>query len=349
MGASGIGPLPPPTRTAREVVVFRPGLGEVARIAEPGVHAVPFPCAHVEGESGGLEVRITTPDQAERAPAYRRCTPQEAQRLAGAGAAQKLEFRDVVAHAHSPVPARRPTVLLADGRGVPLGTVLTMKAGPRCLVSARNEDARAAAAVLVAGDEVTVRGEPVRLRSEEACILVEQLALAAGSLAPAEPPWRVAVFWGGAEVAHLSEPGDCPLRLPCPHSEGAVELAGVRLREFEVVDLRVGGHSVAAELADAPGTINRGLQGRPGLGPDAGMLFFFKRPIRPIFVMKGVSFPLDIVFIRADGTILSIQWRAPGDQRPATAPVPVNHVLEMEGGWFREHGVAPGAKVELSP
>ena len=145
----------------------------------------------------------------------------------------------------------------------------------------------------------------------------------------------------------VTRPGDYDLRLPCANLPGAVEDAGVHVREFRVADMRVGGHAVAAELAVSPAAMSYGLQGRAGLDPDCGMLFCFGEPTEPAFVMKTVTFPLSIAFIRQDGVITNIERLNPGDRRLAVPPVPVSYVLEMQQGWFEQHGVAAGGTVVI--
>jgi len=121
----------------------------------------------------------------------------------------------------------------------------------------------------------------------------------------------------------------------------------VRLREARVVDLKVAGHPVTAELADTPQSRSWGLQGRVGLAPDEGMLFYFERPLRPTFVMKTVSFPIAIAFISADGVILNIEKLNPGEAEGATAAGNVTYVLEMQQDWFDKNGVHPGDRVTV--
>ncbi len=162
-----------------------------------------------------------------------------------------------------------------------------------------------------------------------------------------EPPWQVVARWGGREVLSVKKPGDYELRLPCAYQPGAQERAGVRVREFRVADIKVDGHAVAAELAVTREAMSYGLQGRAGLDPDCGMLFCFDEPIRPTFLMKTVSFPLSIAFIRGDGVITNIVRLDPGDPRHAVSPVPASYVLEMEQGWFAKHGVGPGRSVDI--
>jgi len=119
------------------------------------------------------------------------------------------------------------------------------------------------------------------------------------------------------------------------------------LREMKMVDLTVNGHPVAAELADTPQSRSYGLQGRRGLAPDHGMLFFFPEPLRPGFVMKTVSFPLSVAFFRRDGTIVHIGRLSPGQRGSVRPPVAVNYVLETRQGWFAARGIRPGGRVRF--
>jgi hypothetical protein len=134
--------------------------------------------------------------------------------------------------------------------------------------------------------------------------------------------------------------------LPCTHAEGEEHELKVVLRAFPEVDLLVGEHRVKAEVMDTPMKRSWGLQGRAGLPEDYGMWFIYDRPVNAVFVMKTVSFPISIAFVRADGTITNIEHLNPGDLRRALSTEKVQYVLEMERGWFKEHEVGPGSVVK---
>lgn len=90
----------------------------------------------------------------------------------------------------------------------------------------------------------------------------------------------------------------------------------------------------------------RGLMHREHLAPDAGMLFDFS-PAREVGIwMKNTLIPLDILYIRSDGSIARIE----ADAEPLTEDVrssggPVSGVLEIPGGRAAELGVKPGDHV----
>ena len=84
------------------------------------------------------------------------------------------------------------------------------------------------------------------------------------------------------------------------------ELSGVSL---EVVTSQ-GRAKFQVELADNDAERERGLMFRKSLAPDRGMLFDFKAPREVAFWMRNTLIPLDIIFIRADGRVLTLGgWR----------------------------------------
>lgn len=107
-----------------------------------------------------------------------------------------------------------------------------------------------------------------------------------------------------------------------------------------------GAHVIHAEVASTAAQQAQGLMFRKALAPDAGMLFPTV-PARPAsFWMKNTPLPLDIIFIRADGTIARIAERTtPYSLDPIDSGEPVAAVLEIAGGGSRALGLAPDDKV----
>ena len=99
---------------------------------------------------------------------------------------------------------------------------------------------------------------------------------------------------------------------------------------------------IAATLAEQ----KRGLMFRKSLAPDRGMLFTYKRPQPAAYWMKNTLIPLDIIYIQADGRILSIVRNArPHDETPLPAGGLVLGVLEIAGGRAAQLGILPGDRV----
>jgi len=111
------------------------------------------------------------------------------------------------------------------------------------------------------------------------------------------------------------------------------------------------GDSVRVELAASDAERAQGLMFRESLAPDAGMLFLFEgAAIRP-FWMKNCHFPLDIVHLTKDGTVVDVLTNIPpcaADPCP-TYPntVPSDTVLEINAGAAAKSGLVRGAVVRF--
>lgn len=114
-----------------------------------------------------------------------------------------------------------------------------------------------------------------------------------------------------------------------------------------VIRTEKGPQTFKVELADNDATRARGMMFRTTMAPDAGMLFDFKQEQMASFWMRNTLIPLDMVFIRADGTIQNIHQRAiPKDETGINSTGPVRAVLELNGGTASRLGIKPGDRVE---
>ncbi len=100
------------------------------------------------------------------------------------------------------------------------------------------------------------------------------------------------------------------------------------------------------ELAISQDQQVRGLMYRRTLAADAGMLFLYDDDHEIQMWMKNTLIPLDMIFIRADGTILSVAQRTV-PQSLATIPSggAARAVLEVNGGTAARLGIKPGDRV----
>lgn len=85
---------------------------------------------------------------------------------------------------------------------------------------------------------------------------------------------------------------------------------------------------------------------RESLAPDAGMLFDFSPPREVGIWMKNTLIPLDILYIRANGSISRIVANAePLSEDVRSSGGPVAGVLEIQGGRAAALGVKAGDHV----
>jgi hypothetical protein len=112
-----------------------------------------------------------------------------------------------------------------------------------------------------------------------------------------------------------------------------------------------GRHVFTTELAKTAGQQEKGLMYRTGIKPDQAMLFWpypagGGKPQVANFWMKNTPSALDIIFIRADGTVAHIAENAvPFSETLIPSGEPVGAVLEIVGGRAADLGIAEGDKV----
>lgn len=130
----------------------------------------------------------------------------------------------------------------------------------------------------------------------------------------------------------------------------ALSLCAVPAQAFQKSSLEIvtktGPQRFNIELAVSMAEQEQGLQFRKELAPDYGMLFDFGDEEKVSFWMKNTYVPLDIIFIRGDGTIATIAENAvPLSLDSLPSGEPVRAVLEVIGGTSKRLGIAPGDRV----
>jgi uncharacterized protein len=116
--------------------------------------------------------------------------------------------------------------------------------------------------------------------------------------------------------------------------------------EVITIDSDHGSETFQVEIAADDATREKGLMFRKSMEPDHGMLFVFPIVEGVAFWMKNTPLPLDIIFIRQDGTISSV---APNAKPFSTEEIPsaegIKAVLELNGGRAEALGIVPGDRV----
>lgn len=101
-------------------------------------------------------------------------------------------------------------------------------------------------------------------------------------------------------------------------------------------------------LADSPRRQAQGLMFVRSLPPMRGMLFVYPEPKGLSMWMKNTYIPLDILFIRADGSVANIVKNTePLSLASIPAAEPVRYVLELNAGVTDALGIEPGSRVYL--
>lgn len=129
---------------------------------------------------------------------------------------------------------------------------------------------------------------------------------------------------------------------PLEYEETTVALTDRNGSELATVDVRV---------ADSERERYVGLSETASLPEGEGMLFVFPESGRHEFVMRGMDFPLDIVFAAPNGTITAIHHAPVPEQTPEDDlrryPGTGQYVLEVPRGYTNTTGVGVGDRLGL--
>lgn len=105
-------------------------------------------------------------------------------------------------------------------------------------------------------------------------------------------------------------------------------------------------HKFNVEVARTAEEQQQGLMFRTSLPADGGMIFPFEKPRIASFWMKNTLIPLDMIFVRADGSIDRIAENTiPESLEPVVSGGDVAAVLELAGGTSARLGIDESAVV----
>ena len=104
-----------------------------------------------------------------------------------------------------------------------------------------------------------------------------------------------------------------------------------------------GEHAFTIEIAESPDEKARGLMFRRSLADTAGMIFPYEPPQEATMWMKNTYISLDMVFIRADGTVHRIEaGTEPFSEAVIASGGDVAAVLELKAGIAARIGLKAG-------
>ncbi|NLH79834.1 MAG: DUF192 domain-containing protein [Phyllobacteriaceae bacterium] len=130
-----------------------------------------------------------------------------------------------------------------------------------------------------------------------------------------------------------------------PSAPAIAAARAVDAAKLEIVTAK-GRPAFEIEIVDTDESRAEGLMFRKQMAPDHGMLFDFRREQPVWFWMKNTYLPLDMIFARADGSIVSIATDAvPLSEDTISSGGSVRFVLEVNAGTAARLGLAPGDRL----
>lgn len=122
-----------------------------------------------------------------------------------------------------------------------------------------------------------------------------------------------------------------------------------KMNSVSYKDVRLGNTTFHVELADTDAKRAKGLSERDGIPQKGGMLFDFKQDGDWRMWMVQMRFPLDIAWLKKDGTIVYIKH----DAKPADYPEIYHanqdsrYALEVQSGTFDALNVKEGDVAQI--
>ncbi len=132
-------------------------------------------------------------------------------------------------------------------------------------------------------------------------------------------------------------------------------LGSAKLWQYHWSDalITVGGDPLHVLVAKNRYQHKKGLGGRETLGKYDGMIFLFSFPKKYGFVMRGMEFPIDIIWI-FNGEVVdfaqNVQLEPGASEEALKRYYPrkeANLVLEVPSGWSTAHGLEIGDRLEV--
>lgn len=111
--------------------------------------------------------------------------------------------------------------------------------------------------------------------------------------------------------------------------------------------VKIAGQDIKVELALTEEAQTRGLSGRTELKEQEGMLFIFAKPDKYYFWMKGMNFPIDMIWIDKNMKVIYIKNNAQPESYLETYGPDANakYVLEVVAGFSDKNNLKEGDDV----
>lgn len=111
-----------------------------------------------------------------------------------------------------------------------------------------------------------------------------------------------------------------------------------------------GSEEIQFEVVDTPQARQEGLSGRRSLKDDIGMLFIFEQLGTHGIWMKGMYFPIDIIWLNDAHEVIYIVEHATPESFPEVfyPPQPANFVIEVASGFVKDRNISIGDVLDLS-
>lgn len=113
-----------------------------------------------------------------------------------------------------------------------------------------------------------------------------------------------------------------------------------------LITIAIAGHELKVDEVATSEDMYKGLGGRDSMKENEGMLFLHMLPGRYKYVMRGMRFDLDFIFIRGDEVVDYVEKVEASYQGSIQGAIDYDSVLEVNAGWIEKRGIKLGDKFE---
>jgi hypothetical protein len=126
-----------------------------------------------------------------------------------------------------------------------------------------------------------------------------------------------------------------------------------KLAEYDKLIVTINGYNISAFIADTNEKRTNGLSRVENLDKDQGMLFILDYPSKQGFWMKEMNFPIDIIWINDNYTVIHIEGSLEPCVSTFLCPVyspsdDAKYVLETNSGFAESHLIEIGSKAVIN-
>lgn len=116
-----------------------------------------------------------------------------------------------------------------------------------------------------------------------------------------------------------------------------------------IVKMTIGSRKFVIEVARTKPQQETGLMKRDSMPADHGMIFVFPDSQVQPFWMKDTRIPLDIIFMDAQGKVVSIHQMQAYDLHNTSSDFPARYAIELNAGAAADCGVKVGDILDIPP
>jgi uncharacterized membrane protein (UPF0127 family) len=120
-------------------------------------------------------------------------------------------------------------------------------------------------------------------------------------------------------------------------------------QSLPAVKMKIGDRTFNIEVARTSDQQAIGLMKRDSMPEDHGMIFTFDEERLLEFWMKDTRIPLDIMYLDANGKVVSVSTMQPYDLTSVSSQVPAKYAIELNAGMVKKLGIKAGDAIDVSP